>query len=247
MKKISILLLIVLLISCKKEISINNNSENTDFKLIFHFDEEKGNTIINSAGTFPDGIIYGSGRLDTGVVKRCLNFEYGNYALIPALGKFKNNELMIDFWIKFHKFPILDTSQNIQHIFGDQFYGVKCFVIYGMNNRLFLDFDDGTKWQTAINTNDKLIDNEWYYVAFKYDGRTAEVFINGALNNSKLTSFGLKESLNTLNIGGFNYTFSGNHWLNQFYGELDELRVYNVLKSQEYLMEYYKSTKLKKN
>ncbi len=235
------------LFSCKKETSNVNDFNKSDFKLVFHFDEEKGEAIINSAGTsYPNGIIYGPGRLDSGAVDRCLSFEFGNYALIPALGKHNNNELMIDFWIKFHKFPFLDTTQNIQHIFGDQIYGLKSFVIYGNNNRIFMDFDDGNKWQTVIQTNNKLIDNKWYYVAFKYDGRTAEVFLDGNLNNSKRTSFGLNSSLNTLYIGGLNYTFNGNHWVNQFYGELDELRVYNVLKSPDYIKEYYNSTKFSK-
>ncbi|WP_439484096.1 LamG-like jellyroll fold domain-containing protein [Cyclobacterium plantarum] len=76
--------------------------------------------------------------------------------------------------------------------------------------------------------------NKWSHVAGTYDGSFLRIFINGELVDSFAYSLPLSKSSNPIRIGKSFQSSSSYQW----FGQIDEVRIWNVARSQEQIKEW---------
>jgi concanavalin A-like lectin/glucanase superfamily protein len=142
-----------------------------------------------------------------------LGFNYGQCHLNQIMGKLTQ-----------------DPENGIYDLrFGDYYNSNACngtapdttFEIF--NGSFGDNLPQGSNATAGYNSNVIVQKNEWYTVAFTYDGTTAKMFIDGALTDSSLKTVSFTASTYDLFIGDtpnppFPFYFNG---------VIDEIRIYN--------------------
>jgi anthranilate/para-aminobenzoate synthase component I len=82
----------------------------------------------------------------------------------------------------------------------------------------------------GLRVDHEFVVGKWYHLAGTYDGSTIAIFVDGLFVDSKNISGRLNIDQSDLYIGRGNPTFSSGEY---FHGELDEIRIWNVARSQE--------------
>ncbi|MFA6468910.1 MAG: LamG-like jellyroll fold domain-containing protein [Bacteroidota bacterium] len=81
-------------------------------------------------------------------------------------------------------------------------------------------------------------DNNWHHIALTYDGANRKLYVDGALKNSQAVS-GYSPVASTIRIGGRQDTSV--YSLNPFDGNIDEVRLWNVARTQSEIQSSYAS------
>jgi hypothetical protein len=138
------------------------------------------------------------------------------------------SQLTIDAWVKktgsCTNNCIVVIKQDTSACCNSFRYGL---ILYGANGNVpghvTLAFHRGF-WQDVVVSNAALQDNVWYHIAGTYDGTTAKVYINGALDKSVPASGAITASTQgPLYIGGDVVNSS----VERFRGLIDEPSLYN--------------------
>jgi len=81
--------------------------------------------------------------------------------------------------------------------------------------------------------------NQWYHIAYVYDGSTGKLYINGVLKDSASYTLSTTDSKVLIGIGRAICDPGECGWNNYFNGTIDELRIYDrALSSQEIQTQY---------
>ena len=141
-----------------------------------------------------------------------------------------NSNFTVEAWLK--PSDTMTTSAGIIFIRQD----LASYMIY--NGTYQFTYCDGS-WKSTINTGVVARINEWQHVAYVKSGNTFSLYLNGALAYQLVDATNVPTTLNNTSqyvvVGGnpwngstnVNYPASGN-----FAGGIDEVRVWNVARSQ---------------
>ena len=126
--------------------------------------------------------------------------------------------------------------RNFKELFcfcdGERGPGMRVFVFY---NAIVLRTGDG-KTPVDLNTNatkTALAKDKWHLLTLTYDGKTASIYLNGALAASKEMVI-TKNKYNTLFVGSFR-----NAYAYALQGAIDDLKFYNYAKTAAETAEAY--------
>lgn len=236
-------LLPLIISGCGDGSGIGRESTSVGSPLIasYNFDETSGSTAANSADNKFHGLIYGASRA-LGKSGNALQFGAPNSRVnITTYGDgkpmtFPNDTISIAAWIKADSI----TSGTYSHIIGNSPGGIETFRLQLNGDKLQFLLNDGSTYSSIITSNLQLSANTWYYIVLAYDGTTANIYINGALDNSVTISFHLLSVYNMLYVGA---QYNGSSCTNQFHGIIDELKLYNEMLSPTTIKQYYDVTK----
>jgi len=188
-------------------------------------------TIINNALWQTSGCFAGP--------RTCLDFDgiddyvdCGNTASLRITGK----AISLEAWI----YPTdFQTGYWKNTIIGKDAITVSGYVFrYGGTGQLDFTFGDGSTWRDVSSPTNMLVLNKWQHVACTYDGSFIKLFVNGKEVASGSQTASITNSANNLNIGGSPqaWTDGGNN-NRRNYGQIDEVRIWNIVRSESEIKE----------
>jgi len=141
------------------------------------------------------------------------------------------NNFTIEFWIKTTQqggssagwhvgFGLIDAEDNV----GDNDYGVSLG-----NGKIVTGIGDGnpTPEDFSLPSNTAVNDGAWHHVAVTRAGNNMQIYIDGNLDNS-----GSATNV-TVPVGNVPLTFGSlQTYLNYFNGQLDEIKIFNVVRTE---------------
>ncbi|MBI9072601.1 MAG: CotH kinase family protein [Melioribacteraceae bacterium] len=150
----------------------------------------------------------------------------GNHESISISG----NELTLEAWIKADKWKqyshqgviIANDNMGWNEDFG---YALRC----GDNGQIDFVVGDG-KWHELHSNAGVLSLNQWNHIAATYNGNKMKIYVNGKLKISKTDKFEISKSPKNLFIGSSPSDFS-----RCFSGEIDDVRIWNVCRTEDEL------------
>ncbi len=88
-------------------------------------------------------------------------------------------------------------------------------------------------------------ENNWYHVAYTYDGNYLRIYMNGVLGDSKYVGVDMAaNNFCSIFIGGANDVASGCKYSGQYFnGLIDEVKIYNRALTPEEIQQHYNETK----
>ena len=192
------------------------------------FISEPALPVITASGptTFCAG---GSVDLSASAAGKSLQFNsLGKYVEAPSTPAISlTNALTVEAWVK------TDLTDRPQYIVSkgrdDLMNGQYGILIIG-NIFQFHLYQTGHK---GVNSNTTIQPGVWYHVAGTWDGVTAKIYVNGVLDNSAPFIGTLTPNAQALEIGRIGVV-NGNCGCTidyQFYGEIDEIRIWNNVRT----------------
>ena len=151
---------------------------------------------------------------------------YDNAVLNPT------SALTVETWINATSWAGSIWAGNIvckQGTSPDRGYGLTA----GENGRVEFTISMNNLWK-SVNTPQMLGLNTWYHVAGVFDGTSLKIYVNGLLQNTTTVSGTISPSTGTVMNFGENPTFTGRY----FNGDIDEVRIWNVARTQEEIQQY---------
>jgi hypothetical protein len=120
-----------------------------------------------------------------------------------------------------------NINQTWQAIAGKQipYKGVYSIIIEGNSKKVAFYLNLGGTWLSRVNSITELEQDKWYHVAATYNGSTAKMYIDGKLDNSATCSGTISDDQSVSFYIGKNNSVC-------FNGNLDEIRVWNVARSE---------------
>jgi hypothetical protein len=155
---------------------------------------------------------------------------YDSPALNPA------GALTVETWINAGSWAGSIWAGNIvckQGTSPDRGYGLTA----GENGRVEFTIAMNNSWK-AVSTPQLLGLNAWYHLAGVFDGTTLKIYVNGFLQNTAEASGSISSSTGVAMNFGENPTFSGRY----FNGDIDEVRIWNVARTQEEILQNMSAT-----
>ncbi len=151
-----------------------------------------------------------------------------------SIGNFGTSNFTIEFYIK-----TTASDSNAEWLVTKRSVcGHASFFNVGITNGIvYLEIDQDTN---GTNHNDLVSstavnDGTWHHVAFVRSGTSLTFYIDGVASGSKTDSFITNvNNADNLTIGGFGSTCSTNQ---NFVGSLDELRIWNVARTQSQIQD----------
>ncbi len=132
-----------------------------------------------------------------------------------------NNPRTIETWIKY------STSRNDMSIFN---YGTFAFnqkFTLHLYNGVYI-IGEGNDLATGYNFND----GNWHHLAVTHNGTTTVVYVDGIIRGSRNTTY---------NTTGYDFqmgvSYRGGNWDFRYEGTIDELRVWNVARTQQEIID----------
>lgn len=200
------------------------------------FDEPFGAELIDASSNGNDGILYGENRV-VGKIGKAVSFGV-NDVHAELYNPILNEGIMsIEAWIK----P-LELNENINYriIGGYDYHG---YALQISNNKLEL-LMDGNSFLIGASI---IVTGEWTHVAFTSNGTNMKLFVNGVEDASSVSFFAPTNNTYGVNIGAnkIYQNISGNliHYIDEFIGIIDEVRIWNVGLSDSAVISYYEKTK----
>ncbi len=188
----------------------------------FKFDNADNLVAIDSSGNNLNGTIDGISVV-SGKVDNAFNFNNGN-VVIPSYNFGLANKISIKVWFKLYNLTntssFVGTSQSYRLMYSRY------------SDTIEFDLDNST----VIELNTSITIDQWYHIAVTYSGSEAKIYINGTLDNTNNISLAIGNSYFGTDIGGSH----------GFDGALDELRVYNTVRTAQEIADYYAQTSKKK-
>ncbi len=150
----------------------------------------------------------------------------------PSLTSF-GNQITVEAWIRL---------AALVDLYG---YG-PCIVASGNQNEFaFSLWPDGRLGATMVMVNhmpnsvlmskSALTTNTWYHVAFTYNGSTESILINGVVDTTISASGMVSSTQYTENLSIGAYTWNITQHSDFFNGEIDELRIWDIARTQAQL------------
>jgi hypothetical protein len=173
------------------------------------FDETSGITATDSSGNGNNGTVYGA-TWSGGV----LSFDGVNdYVVVPNLDR---NQFTFTAWIKRDRINVAVQDRLIMSV-NSNGWGIG----FNPNNTFFL-----TKVAASqIDSTTPITDTTgWHFLVVTYDGSNARFYIDGNLDSSPAYS-------TTFSSGGGNYTIGSRLTAEYFQGVMDEVKIYNYVRS----------------
>ena len=165
----------------------------------------------------------------------CARFDgIDDYIVAPDIDL--TNQMTIEFWVKPSAF-LNNGSRIITKVFATTPYGTYgVYEVFIASNGNFPVFnlvdtqDDNHQVYLHSDQGGALNINTWIHIAVTYDGSYMRIFYNGELQSYNQVSMTIKETNYPLFFGRWNP--SGN----EFSGYIDELRIWNVAKTQSEIL-----------
>lgn len=214
----------------------------------YKFDETQGTTAYNDTHNLLDGTIIGAARVP-GKIGNALSFgNSGAHVLIdePSLMptadtifSFPTNKITIEAWIKLDGL----IPGSVYQIIGSQYYGLRSFRLQLSSGQVELQLvstSSNNSWATVITGNQVLSINNWNHIAVTYDGSEAKTYVNGQLDNTQNIIYPITRNYNRLLIGAADNSTFG--YENELPGAIDELRIWNTIRTQQEIDAYYQAT-----
>lgn len=204
----------------------------SDMVAYWDFEEASGNTVYDRTVNGNNGTLTNmdavTDRITGGKVCRALDFDGGNdYVLVPASNLDITGDISVSMWVR-------------PNVSSNSFHSSWNYFIYHKDPNLSSTFkqelgyykDDGPRFkpynQSGTNYDfspDVVFDaGTWYHVVYIRRGTSLEIYINGALADSRSDFSGtlrLTGPGGEIRIGGGTGSSSG------FIGAMDEVRIYN--------------------
>jgi hypothetical protein len=120
-----------------------------------------------------------------------------------------------------------NINQDWQAIAGKQipYNGVYSIIIESNSKKVAFYLNLGGTWLSRVNSITQLEQDKWYHVAATYNGSSAKMYINGKLDNSAACSGTISDNSSVSFYIGKNNNVC-------FNGNLDEIRVWNIARSE---------------
>jgi concanavalin A-like lectin/glucanase superfamily protein/PKD domain-containing protein len=201
-------------------------------------------------GTLQNGATYA-----TGLVGQAFSFNdaYQQYVKVPHSADLDlKNALTIEAWVMktggcapLNCFIVAKGNQDFSANTQNGRYGLLIYnPMYGpgRDSRVALSFNTGI-WQDVVYGTTKIQDNTWYHVAGTWDGSTAKIYVNGALENSAAKTGTILDTTNngSLTIGA---EIFADGWIPQgeyFHGSIDEVEIFNRALTAEEIRSIYRA------
>jgi len=175
------------------------------------FDETSGATAYDSIGDNTGTVNDGTWTTDTagGASSGALYFNSSANVTVPDANSLEPTTISIEAWIK----PdVMGSWQAMvgkdgSYIFDTTTTSLRSFLFTSGGN---INFSGGMPLNSAT----------WYHIVTTYDGTTAKIFLNGAMDSSTTLTGTVNASGANLQIGS--YVNAG-----YFEGIIDEVRIYN--------------------
>jgi len=178
------------------------------------FDEGQGTVAADSSGNNNDGTLVRSPEWVDGKFGKALKFDSAKTQKVEIQDS--------DSFAKITTAVTMEAWVNPANVSGWMSFGVKGDIAYGMfissSANVRMHYSDGKTLDTAANT---IKANEWTHVVGTYDGKTAQIYLNGELQAELNASDAISADASTFVIGG---TQESRDW---FAGMIDEYKVYN--------------------
>ncbi len=216
------------------DINLISDLDNTN--AFYNFDEETGAIAYDSSGNEFNGDIVAASRTD-GKIGNALLFGAADARVeMPWHGYFEEGYISIEAWIKLSEVEI----DSIYRIIGDYNYHAIAFQI--RDGKLEVISDE----QSYIVGNQVLLPDIWTYIAFTSNGTEIKTYVNGVEDNSTTITFPANVT-STWSIGvhqTYDNSASGfRDYIEEFPGIIDELRIWDIARSEENIWDYYQETK----
>ena len=189
---------------------------------IWMFDEGEGVEVADLTDNHNDGEIQGDAEWVEGKFGRALEFSGNGSVIVP------NNETLdiaeqitIEAWITFSD---AGTGQDMVIAREEPAYSLQKF-----NNDQMEGWVSIGGWQGVrdLPGGETLEANEWYHVAFTYDGDTLKTYVNGELDRENKLGGNIDVVDVPFTIGS--YKGESYFWI----GKIDEVRVSNIARDQD--------------
>ncbi|MCB9219216.1 MAG: T9SS type A sorting domain-containing protein [Ignavibacteriales bacterium] len=158
------------------------------------------------------------------------NDDYVNCGNDSSL-QITGNKITLEAWIYANQWAsevwqgcIINKEQNGGS--NDNGYMLRC----GKNGTLNFNLGSGS-WNEINSAAGEMTSNKWYHVAGTYDGNVMRSFVNGEEVASASKKFSIKNALDIDLLIGESQNNSGR----VFNGMIDEIRIWNVARSQQQL------------
>lgn len=132
-----------------------------------------------------------------------------------------NSPRTIEAWIKY------STSKNDMSIFNYGTFSYNQKFTLHLYNGVYI-IGEGNDLSTGYNFND----GNWHHLAVTHDGTTTIVYVDGVIRGSRNTTY---------NTTGYDFqlgvSFRNGNWDFRFEGTIDEVRVWNVARTQQQIID----------
>jgi hypothetical protein len=212
-----------------------------DAYAVWHFGQNLNDTIGGSSsackltfmGTNPP-VYNNTGRFLYGVsFNNASDYLQSGTGCMDETTTFSSN-MTISIWIKFNARYIAGSSSMTiltKHSTGSG--GGIYLNMEGSTGKAQLRFEDGTTYYDLDSTTAVWEANKWYNIVATYDSVNTRLYVNGTYE-TQIATPGWSED-NTPLYFGMNYALSGG----DFYGMMDEARVYNITLSPTEITNQY--------
>lgn len=110
-------------------------------------------------------------------------------------------------------------------------------TLISINNRKLTYY----AWGNTLTGSTTLNSDTWYHIAATYNGSNLTLYLNGEYETSAIKSLDTTDS--EINIGAFNIVgsdmFGYAEWTNYFYGDIDEIRIWNRSLTSDEIAKHY--------
>ncbi|MEK7090140.1 MAG: LamG-like jellyroll fold domain-containing protein [Patescibacteria group bacterium] len=195
------------------------------------FEEQSGNTVYDRTANKNDGTLTNmdavSDRVTWGKVCRGLDFDGGNdYVRVPAANLDVTGDITASLWVR----PSVNSA-GFHSSWNYFIYHKDPNVSNTMKQELGYYNDDGPRFKpynqsgTDYDFSPDLVftASTWYHVVFVRRGTSLEIYVNGALSDSRNDFSG---TLRLTGPGG-EIQIGGHGGSSGFIGAMDEVRIYN--------------------
>ena len=211
--------------SGEKTENVNQNSKLTNGLVglwSLNGQDVSGSTAYDRSGSGNNGTIVDA-QVTGGKVGQALDFA-STYKYVTANGPNKNTGLSLGAWI----FPRQYPAERSTIILGNQYY-LSLYTDGSLQSYWYGTSPEGYHATSA----GKIPLNQWSHVFATWDGSKIKLYVNGVLETTvDVTGLGNNPAANSFRIGAES---SGR----QFYGKIDEARVYNRAISADEVKQLY--------
>jgi hypothetical protein len=189
------------------------------------FNEASGTTASDSSGKGNTGTVAGATRTTAGRFGGALSFDGVNDAVsVPDSATLDLSQGMtIEAWV----YPTSVAGFRTVAFKENRMAGHQAYSLYapGSSSRSATELATGSTY-TTLSASPALPLNTWTHIAATFDGSTMRIFQNGSQVGSKALTGSLVNTNDPLKFGG------NAVWSEWFQGRLDEIRVWNVARTQ---------------
>lgn len=225
---------------------------------LWHFNEESGDTLLDSSSNNHHGTIVGATRV-RGVEGQALSFDGRNDFVLLGENLFNDNQGTIEAWVK------LDSHQSQNTILYqgkiDSFSSGMALMIIQEANKSILQFQhdsrdcngNATGLRKALSLDNEIELNSWTYVAVTSNGSLpSRLYINGvevSVGTNGIQRLPTSWFSGLCNGPKSNYLGRWKRSINDefFSGSIDEMRVSNVARTPEEIFAHWEGRRPPEN